>query len=162
MIAAVNVKRWKEFFFWVLGTLAVGILSSLFTGEVGATYQILYKPTFAPPAVLFPVVWTVLYLLLGYAAFLVWSAGVNQPGVREALFYDAVNLVANFFWLPIFFKWELYWFSVVWLGMMLVLAAILAFQFYRINRGAGVIVLLYLLWLCFAFVLAFSVARMNA
>lgn len=161
MITAVNAKKWKGLFVWILATLAVGALSSFVSGDVRMVYELLVKPAFAPPAVLFPIVWTALYLLLGYAAYLVWSAGVEQPGVREALFYYIVNLIANFFWLPIFFKWHLYWFALVWLGMMLILAAILAFQFYRINRGAGVIVLLYLLWLIYAFALNFSVAQLN-
>lgn len=161
MIAAVNVKKWKGLLAWVLATLAVGALSSLAGGDVRTVYDSLVKPAFAPPAWVFPVVWTGLYVLLGYAAYLVWSAGVKRPGVREALFYYAVNLIANFFWLPIFFRWQLYWFALVWLGMMLILAAILTVKFYRINRGAGVIGLLYLLWLLYAFALNFSVAWLN-
>ena len=161
MIAAVNVKKWKGLIFWVLATLAVGVLSSLAGGDVRTVYDALVKPAFAPPAWVFPVVWTGLYVLLGFAAYLIWSAGVKQPGVREALFYYVLNLIANFFWLPIFFRWQMVWFALVWLGMMLILAAILAVQFYRINRGAGVIVLLYLLWLLYAFALNGSIAWLN-
>lgn len=161
MIQAVNLKKWKALALWLLGTLAAGIFSSLLAGDVQTAYANLIKPQFAPPAALFPIVWTILYLLLGLSAYLVWSAGVRRPGVREALFYYAVGLAANVLWLPIFFRWELYGFAVVWLGMMLILAAITAYQFYRIHRLAGVIVLVYLLWLVYAFVLAFSVCRLN-
>ncbi len=161
MIQAVNLKKWKELAIWMLGTLAAGIFSSLLAGDVQTAYANLIKPEFAPPAALFPAVWTILYLLLGFAAYLVFSAGIHQPGVREALFYYILGIAANVLWLPIFFRWELYGFAVIWLGMMLILAAITAFQFYRIRRLAGVIVLVYLVWLMYAFVLAFSVYQLN-
>lgn len=161
MFKAVNVKTILRFVISVLIPLSVGGLSALVTGQFSERYDLLVQPSYAPPAIVFPVVWTILYTLLGVALYLVIKDGFDKPGVREAVFYFAISLVLNFFWSPVFFRWGMILLALVWLLAMIVFAVVNVYQFYQINKAAGLIMVLYLIWLLFAFALNLGVYILN-
>ncbi|MBQ6998167.1 MAG: tryptophan-rich sensory protein [Clostridia bacterium] len=159
MFKAINGKKIITFIICVAIPLAVGWLSTLVTGDIEGVYTSMQQPSFAPPPIVFPIVWSILYTLMGISLYLVVKDGLDKPGVRDAIFYFAVSLVLNFFWTPVFFKWGLILFALVWLVFMIIFAIITAYKFYNINKLAGILWIPYILWLLFA--LALNIAYYN-
>lgn len=141
--------------------LAVGGLSALLTRNSMEAFQNLNQPPLSPPGWLFPVVWTVLYLLMGLASYLVYVNGRNRRMVQNALFVYGVQLFFNFLWSIIFFNQERYLFAFFWLLALWVLILITLILFYRIHKPAGLLLIPYLLWVTFAGYLNLGVALLN-
>ena len=136
---------------------AVGAVASV---DAGSFYSGLTQPSWAPPAAVFGPVWTVLYILMALAAWLVWLRG-GFAANRQALTLFLVQLAINAVWSWLFFAWRLGLValldvSVLWL---LVLATLVAF--WRILPLAGLLLVPYLLWISFAWVLNFSLWQLN-
>ena len=121
-------------------------------------YSALQKPALSPPAILFPIVWIILYLMMGVASYLVWAEG-KRP--RPALIVYAAQLFFNFIWPLLFFNAQAYGLSFFWLVALLLLAAATTVLFFRQNRTAGVLMLPYLVWLTFAAYLNYNVWMLN-
>lgn len=141
--------------------LAVGALSSLFTRDGMEQFQQLNKPPLTPPGWLFPVVWTILFLMMGAASYLVWKSGRPRRAARTALTLYGVQLAFNFLWSMLFFNMGLYlaaFFELIALWLLILLTAA---RFYRLSRGAGYLLLPYLLWVAFAGYLNFGVYLLN-
>ena len=96
----------------ILIPLAVGSLSALFSGNM-SSYSMFEKPAFSPPGFIFPIVWTVLYILMGISSYLVYTS--NSPYKPNALLLYGIQLFFNFFWSIIFFGLDLYLFAFIWL-----------------------------------------------
>lgn len=137
--------------------LAVGILSSLFSGNM--SYSTFNKPSFAPPAYLFPIVWTILYILMGISSYMIYSS--NDSGKRKALTTYAIQLIFNFFWSVLFFRFSQYLFSFIWLIALIILIAIMIYQFYKILPLAAYLQIPYLLWCLFAAYLNYTIYTLN-
>ena len=141
--------------------LAAGLLASLLTmGGMGA-YGEMLKPPLSPPAWVFPVVWTILYLLMGLASWLVAGAAVTEDTKQMTLSLYAVQLAANFLWPLLFFGLERYVLALLWLVVLLVLVLLTRRQFRRLDRRAGALLTPYVLWLCFALYLNLGAAILN-
>ncbi len=141
-------------------SLLVGSLSALLTGENMMLYQTVEKPALAPPAILFPIVWTALYLLMGVGAAMVYNAVGDYRRLGLILFF--AQLAVNFFWSILFFNLRAFLFAFVWLILLWVLAAAMSIAFFKTRRVAGLLQIPYLLWLTFAAYLSFSVYILNA
>ena len=135
-----------------------GLSGLLIRGSVGR-YQALRQPPLSPPGWVFPLVWTVLYLLMGVAAYLVWERG--GPGRKPALLLYGLQLGMNFLWAPLFFRWGMRGLALVWLLALWALAIWTALRFYRASRPAGWLLAPYLLWLAFAAYLNAGVWLLN-
>lgn len=141
--------------------LAVGGLSAWLTRGSMRTFASLNKPPLSPPGWLFPVVWTLLFVLMGAASFLVLRSGQSQQAIRPALQLYGIQLGVNFFWSIFFFNLSLYYFSFIWLVFLWFLILAAAVRFYRISRAAGLLMLPYLLWVAFAGYLNWGICRLN-
>lgn len=151
---------WKPYIISILIAEAVGLLSGLLAGNIGTSYRSLVQPPLSPPGWLFPVVWVILYALMGIAAAMIWRSPATQDR-RQALYLYAAQLFVNFWWSILFFRFELFWFSAVWIILLdlLVIATIL--QFYKINQTAAWLLVPYLIWILFATYLNIGVAVLN-
>ena len=129
--------KWKPLVLALAIPLAVGGLSALLTRQGMAVFRALEKPPLAPPGWLFPAVWTILFLLMGLASYLVFAAGRGTQSGRTALWFYAVQLLFNFFWSIFFFNCGAYLFAFFWLLALWVLVFITAVLFFRISRPAG-------------------------
>ena len=136
----------------------MGGASAFFTRDGMQTFQTLNKPALAPPGWLFPVVWTLLYALMGIASYLVLT---SDKANRFALTIYAVQLIFNFFWSIIFFNLERYLFAFVWLVLLWILIFITTVLFYRISKPAGYLMIPYLLWVTFAGYLNLFIYLLN-
>lgn len=140
-------------------TLAVGGISALVTGGGFRDYSGVVKPAFSPPSWIFPVVWTLLYIVMGISACLVWERDESEKRSPFAVY--AVQLFMNFMWPIFFFSFKAYLFSFVWLLLLWAFVLIMIISFYKVSRTAGLLQLPYLLWLTFAAYLNLGVFLLN-
>lgn len=151
-------KQWKALVFCIALPLAVGVLSALLTRNGMQTFNELNKPRLSPPGWLFPVVWTILYILMGIASYLVIT---DRKATTADLNVYILQLVFNFFWSIIFFGLELYLFAFIWLVILWILVLITTVRFYRVSETAGLLMVPYLLWVTFAGYLNLSIYLLN-
>ncbi|MGB8707334.1 MAG: TspO/MBR family protein [Dehalococcoidia bacterium] len=146
----------------IVACLAAGAIGSIFTrSDIPTWYATLEKPAFTPPNWLFAPAWTLLYILMGTAAFLVWRKGLENRQVRTALIVFLVQLILNALWSVVFFGLEsplcgLIVISILWIAIL-----VTAINFFKISRVASVLMWPYLLWVTFAAVLNSSIWLLN-
>lgn len=152
----------KPYVISVAIALAVGGLSALLTTGSMDLYSEIVQPPLAPPSFLFPVVWTVLYILMGISAAMIYLEKDKMPGeVSRALIVYAINLFLNFFWSIIFFNMRAFLFSFIWLILLWITILIMIIKFYRIKPLAGILQIPYLLWVTFAGYLNLAIYILN-
>lgn len=130
--------------------LITGVISAALSAQGMAVYGEMVKPPLSPPAWVFSAVWTILYLMMGYAAYRIMTAVPDTQGRSMALLLFWVQLIMNFFWSVIFFRWEQYLAAFIWLVIMWGIVIVCTFRFYHINKMAGWLLVPYVLWLTFA------------
>lgn len=146
----------------IVACLAAGAIGSVFTRQAIPTwYATLEKPAFSPPNWLFAPVWTLLYIMMGVAAFLVWRKGLENRQVRIALIVFLVQLVLNTLWSVVFFGLESPLYGVVVIAALWLAILFTVLKFYRISLAASVLMWPYLLWVTFATVLNSSIWLLN-
>lgn len=154
-------KNWRQLLICLAIPFGVGALSGWLTRGSMAEFARLTKPPLSPPGWLFPVVWTILFLMMGLASWLVLRSGEPPQAIQRALRLYALQLAVNFFWSIFFFNLSLYLFSFFWLVLLWVLVLITAIRFYRISKPAGYLMIPYLLWITFAGYLNLSIYLLN-
>lgn len=150
--------QWKKLILCIAIPLAVGGLAGFLTRNGMETFQSLNKPALSPPGWLFPVVWTILYILMGIASYLILT---SEKTNQSALVFYGIQLIFNFFWSIIFFNFEAYLFSFIWLVILWILILATMILFFRISEPAGYLLLPYLLWVTFAGYLNFYIYLLN-
>ena len=153
------IKKLKPYIIGISVALGAGILSSLLTMGNMDIYSEINTPPLSPPAILFPIVWTILYILMGVSAALVYKS--NDLEKSTALTFWAIQLAVNFFWSPIFFNMRAFFFSFIWLVILDVLVVVMIVLFHRISPLAAWLELPYLIWILFATYLNFSIFLLN-
>ena len=154
-------QKWKPYSLWILFAVAVGLLSGLLSADGTAAYaQEIVKPPLSPPALLFPIVWTVLYVLMGISAARVsLTAPSRQCSLGLNLF--VLQLTVNFFWSIIFFNMGALGFAFVWLVILWVLVLWMILTFRNTDSLAAWLQIPYLIWLTFAAYLNAGVWLLN-
>ena len=142
----------------ILIPLAVGSLSALFSGNM-SSYSMFEKPAFSPPGFIFPIVWTVLYILMGISSYLVYTS--NSPYKPNALLLYGIQLFFNFFWSIIFFGLDLYLFAFIWLIALIFIIISMIKQFYIVSPTAAYFQIPYLIWCIFSAYLNFYIFLLN-
>ena len=142
--------------------VAVGGLSGFATARgISTWYPTLVKPSFNPPAWVFGPVWTVLYIMMGVAAYLVWLRGVDADGVRAALAVFVIQLALNGLWSILFFGIRQPGLALVEIIVLLVAIGATIWLFWRVVPAAGVLLLPYWAWVSFATILNASLWWLN-
>lgn len=141
----------------ILLPLAVGAISSLLSGTM--TNMNFNQPSFAPPPSLFPIVWTILYILMGISSYLIYVS--DSPLKSMALGVYGVQLFFNFFWSILFFRFSLYGFAFLWLLALIGLIVIMIYLFSKIRPIAAYLQIPYLLWCLFAAYLNYVIYALN-
>lgn len=145
---------------WLTASFAAAAVGAVASASAGTFYQSLTRPAWAPPGWLFGPVWSVLYLLMGIAAWLVWrSHGWRRARVALSLFL--VQLGVNALWSWLFFAWRLGAASFAEVIVLWVLVAWTLVAFWRVRRAAGALLIPYLLWVGFATALTYAIWRLN-
>ncbi len=143
-------------------TEGAGALGSIFTARnIRGWYKTLNRPRLNPPNWVFAPVWTILYLLMAVAAWLVWQRGIASPGVVIALIVFLIQLVLNVLWSAIFFGWHnpaAAFAEIIFLWLSIILTI---FEFSKISPAAAWLMVPYIIWVTFAAYLNFSIWRLN-
>jgi len=143
----------------VLIALAVGALSGWISMDGIKAFQYLEKPPLTPPGTVFPIVWSILYILMGLSAGMVWSSGSVRRD--NAIFAYAAQLFVNFWWPVLFFLLGERLIAFFWLLLLIVLVILMLLRFREIRPSAALLNLPYLLWLLFAAYLNLGVYLLN-
>lgn len=155
-----RLARIFPFLLFPVIALGVGWLSSLLTRYgLENIYPTLQKSSLTPPDIVFPIVWTILYVLMGIGMALVWNKGC--PSRTTCLALWIFQLFFNFFWSILFFGWNLHLIALIWLIALIVLVVLMALCFHRCSPTAAWMQLPYLLWLLFAGYLNWAVWVLN-
>ncbi len=154
-------KPWKVYGFWILFTEAVGGLAGWISREgFKAFNETALQPPLSPPSWVFPVVWGILYALLGFGAARIRMA-VPSPQRNKGINLFLVQLTLNFFWTLIFFNLQAYGFAFLWLLVLWAVVLAMIFTFYQLEPLAAKLQIPYLLWLTFAAYLNLGVWYLN-
>ena len=141
--------------------LLVGIVAGLLTRNAMQDFQALNQPPLSPPGWLFPVVWTILYILMGVSSYLIKTASVGAEAKSNAFLLYHYQLLVNFLWPIFFFNFGWYLFSLVWLILLCILVFFMIRCFYEISKPAAYLNIPYLIWLTFAAYLNAGVWWLN-
>ena len=141
--------------------LAVGGFSAFLTRDGMEYFKLVSKPPLSPPPWVFPVVWTILYLMLGAASYLVWVSGVSASRRDRALTVYGLNLALNLLWPIVFFTMRFYFAAFLLLLVLWVMAVTAALLFSCIEEKAGKLLIPYIVWLTFAAYLNVGVWVLN-
>lgn len=155
-----NTKSILGLVMWLLITFAAAGIGAVASANAGAFYEKLSQPEWAPPASLFGPVWTLLYILIAIAAWLVWK-DTGFRGASLALSMMIVQLAANALWTWIFFAWHRGALAFVEIIVLWILIVITMILFWRVRPVAGVLFVPYLLWVTFASALTYSMWQRN-
>ncbi len=147
--------------FYIFTAEGIGALSALITGSFSDFFLKYEEPPLLPPGWLFPVVWTVLYALMGYSAYLVSRADASKDVRKNALTVYWLQLAFNFLWSIIFFRFELLWVGFVDIVLLLISVCVMTVMFFRIKPKAGWLNVPYIIWVAFATYLNLATAVIN-
>ncbi len=154
-----RMKKFLSYLFFILTALGVGGLSALLTMKNMNVYSEINTPLLSPPGVLFPIVWTVLYILMGVSAGIIYNS--NQEKKDDALFFYGASLILNFFWSIFFFNLRNFTFSFIILLALLFSIILTVIKYYKINKIASFLQIPYILWVTFAGYLNFAILLLN-
>lgn len=146
----------KKIFHAILPLIIGGIVGMITSGFMD--YNDLIKPILSPPGIVFPIAWTIIYLLIGISYTLLKEKG-ELPKETQQLYYT--QLIFNYLWTFIFFVFRLRLLSVLWIIILDILVIIMTYQFYRQNKLSGILLVPYVLWLLFATYLNISIYFLN-
>lgn len=158
LVVKSNLK-WKALLINIAVPLLTGAIASLISREGFKEYGNVVQPALSPPGWLFPIVWTILYILMGISTYLIYEKDktINKP----SLILYAIQLAINFIWPVFFFGFKAYLFSFILLIVLALFVVTMIIFFYKENKLSGLIQIPYLLWLIFASYLNLSVFILN-
>jgi benzodiazapine receptor len=145
----------------LLLTLAIGGIAGWITNpEIGGWYQTIQKPSWQPPNWVFGPVWTVLYILMGIAFWLVWREPSSERR-NAAIVFFMIQLLFNFLWSIIFFNFHSIGWALIDIAALWIFIIITIFSFRRVNKTAAWLMVPYICWVSFAMILNYSIFRLN-
>jgi len=154
-------QQWKTYTFFIALSELVGLVAGFLTREGTKLYgETIIKPLFSPPAILFPIVWTILYALMGVGAARVWLSPPSAGRSRSIIIF-ILQLAVNFFWSILFFNLQWFGGAFVWLVLLWVLIAAMIIAFAKADQLAAYLQIPYLLWVTFAGYLNYAVWLLN-
>ncbi|MGW8114443.1 TspO/MBR family protein [Caproicibacterium sp. NSD3] len=151
--------RWKPLVISLLISIGTGAVSGFLTQSNTFIFQNIKKPPLAPPGALFPVVWTVLYILMGISSYLIYTSDCEDKS--RALWIYGIQLAINFFWTIIFFNLRNYLFAFIWLLLLWVSVLFMMTEFRKINKLAAQLQIPYFIWITFAAYLSAGIWLLN-
>ena len=145
----------KKIALYILIPLGLGFITSLLIKT--DLYNEIIKPEFSPPKIVFPIVWTILYILLGLSNYLINKD--KKEEVKNLIYY--IGLAINLIWPFIFFNAKEYLLALIWLVLLIFFVILMIIEYFKKNELAAYIQIPYMLWLIFAFYLNYNVFILN-
>ena len=148
----------KKLLFYIIITIAIGSIPALFL-DIGNVYKSFNKPPLSPPGFLFPIVWTILFILMGISIYRVMMSNSNKKKDARLIYF--IQLIINALWTPIFFGLKEYFLAFLWVLMLILLVITMLIIFNKIDKISVYLNIPYLIWLLFACYLTFGVFVLN-
>lgn len=152
-------RKITELLIFIVGTELVGALSGILAGNSFSFYEELIKPPLSPPGWLFPVMWAILYALMGISAFMIYTSDSKER--CKALIIYGIQLFLNFMWSIVFFRFKMIGLSVAVILTLLALILVMMIKFYRIRSVSAYLNIPYLMWIIFASYLNIGILLLN-
>ena len=152
--------NYKMLILFIGFALAAGFLGSLLGGNM-ASFKTLKKPFFTPPPITFPIVWTILYILMGVSSYLICCNKTDKKFKKRACFFYLIQLLVNTLWSLFFFRFSWFLFAFFWLLLLITLVIVMIIKFYKLKPLAAYLQIPYLLWLIIAGILNISIVILN-
>ena len=147
--------------FWIIAYMAIGsLIGNLTAADVSGWYKTLEKPSFNPPNLAFPIVWTTLYIFMGIAGWRLWSRRYSPEGKLSFALFCAQSLL-NWGWSFVFFTAHLLGLAFGWILILIALVAVLILKAWDVDRTSALLLFPYLLWISFASVLSGTIWVLN-
>ncbi len=143
----------------ILIPLAVGGLSALLTSSAMDTYDKVVRPPLSPPSTLFPIVWVILYLLMGISSYIIYTD--DCPTKESSLTVYAISLMANFLWPTLFFLAQAFWIAFICIIILDLLVLLTIIYYSKCDKVAAYLQIPYLIWVLFATYLNLAIAILN-
>ena len=137
----------------IIGGAIVGLITSGYMD-----YQDMVKPPLSPPGIVFPIVWTILYILMGISYFLATKDNEENKELDQIYL---LQLLVNFMWPIIFFVLEMYFTAFLWIILLLILVIVMIKELLKVNKVSGYLQIPYLIWLLFATYLNLGITLLN-
>ena len=154
-------QKIKVYGIGIIIPLAIGGLSAFITRDSMDIYDKINQPFLAPPSWVFPVAWTVLFILMGISSVMIYRADAPAEDKKSALRLYGINLVVNFFWSIIFFNLGAFFVAFLWLMLLIFIIVKMMSAFYKIKPAAAYLQIPYVVWCCFASYLTASIRLMS-
>ena len=154
-----NIHWLRALIISIIIPLAIGFLTYLYAGNAMKAFDTMNKPALAPPAYLFSIAWTILYVLMGIGAYAIYTS--RKEGKTMLLFIYGVHLFFNAIWTPLFFIAKAYWFSFAWLMIMLLMVFYITIKSVKYSKLATFCFVPYAAWCVFAAYLNAGIAMLN-
>lgn len=154
-------EKIKSYAFFILSALAVGGLSAFFTRNNMDINNDLLMPPLSPPPILFPIVWSILFILMGISAAMIYNSDAPKSQKYTALKIYALSLAVNFSWNIIFFNLRAFGFAFFWLLLLLFLIILTIIKYFKIQKIAAYLQIPYALWVTFAGYLTAGIWWLN-
>lgn len=151
------MKKFKEIIICILIPNLIGFIGNLLGNS--SSFDSINKPDFTPNKIVFPIVWIILFTLMGISSYIIYKSESNEKS--DALKSYGISLIINMLWPFFFFNLHWFFFAFIWLILLIVSVIIYTFKYYKINRIASYLQIPYLLWLIFAAFLNFNVYLLN-
>jgi tryptophan-rich sensory protein len=140
-------------------SLGTGILAGLFSMMAMDNYKMAKKPPLTPPNYIFPIVWAILFILMGISSYIIYES--ESDNKLPALTVYGIQLGVNFLWPLLFFNMSAYLFSLIWIVLLWFLIIVMILMFYSISKIAAYLQIPYLLWVTFATYLNLGIFLLN-
>ncbi len=152
-------EKIESFLIAVMIPLFIGFLAGALTSDAQQIYKTMEKPSFSPPAVVFPIVWTILYILMGVSYYIIIESESERKEKAVKIYFT--QLLLNFFWSIIFFNVQNYLAAFIWILFLIAAVIAMIVVFFHIKKLAAYLQVPYLIWILFASVLNLAVYRLN-
>ncbi len=151
--------NFKKLFIYIFITLLIGVIPSIFVYNNIDKYELLNKPLLSPPSIIFPIVWTIIYIILGISIYRIMGTDNNRKNEAKLIYF--IQLIINALWTPIFFGLNEYFLAFLWIIMLILLVITMIIIFFKIDKISAYLNIPYLFWLLFASYLNFGIFVLN-
>ena len=156
------IRKYLPYIVSCIISLGVGIISAIVTSGSMDIYERIVKPPLAPPAILFPIVWTALYILMGISSGRIWVMREQNPAeAKDALSVYAMSLAVNFLWSVIFFNFGAFLVAFVWILFLLALIIATVLRYIKLDKLSAYLQIPYIVWVAFATYLNLAIFLLN-
>lgn len=159
MFMIIRTVKLKKLLFYVVGTFLFGVIGALLGGGTSQIYSTLNKPPLSPPGIVFPIVWSILYLLMGIGAY--FLSNERKVEISKLLKIYWIQLILNALWPLVFWRLQAFWLATVIIIAILFLVVWLTLEAFKINKLSSYMFIPYIVWLLFALYLNIGIAVLN-